>query len=47
MSNEKNTDKTFSAKMGQLIANIFIACVTACLSACLIALTVRFITMLF
>lgn len=44
-----DTDKeiTFGAKVGQFIANVFVACLGACLSAIAIALTVRFITLLF
>lgn len=40
-------EKSFGAKMGQLIANVFVACIAACLSACAIAITVRFITWIF
>lgn len=37
----------FANKLGQLVADIFIACIAACVSACAIALTVRFIMWLF
>lgn len=43
MDNEKN----FSSKVGQFIANVFVACIATCLAACAIAATVRFIAWLF
>lgn len=39
--------KNFGDKVGQFLANVFIACIAACLSACAIAVTIRFITWMF
>ena len=38
---------TFSTKVGQAVANVFVACIATCLAACAIAMTVRFIVWLF
>ena len=38
---------TFSAKMGQLVGCVLVACISACITAVAIALTVRFIAFLF
>ena len=46
-NNNVDRKNTFGYKVGQLVANIFTACVAACISACLIALTVRFIMWMF
>lgn len=40
-------EKTFGNKVGQLIAHVFVGCVTACLCAVMIALAARFIMWLF
>lgn len=44
---DKNNEKSFGTKMGAIVGNVFVACIAICLSACMIALTVRFITLLF
>ena len=38
---------TFSTKAAQFVANMFVGCIAMCLAACVIALTVRFIMLLF
>lgn len=40
-------EKTFGAKVGQLLAYVLVTCFAACVSACAIALTVRFISWMF
>lgn len=39
--------KSFAAKVGQFLGNVFVACIAACLTACAIAITVRLITWMF
>lgn len=40
----KENEKSFSAKAGEFIANLFVACIATCLGACMIAATISFIT---
>lgn len=42
-----NKERSFSSKLGQIVADIFVGCLAACVSAVAIALTVRFIIWLF
>lgn len=46
MDSKDNKNK-FAAKMGQLAADVIVACIAACVSAVVIALTIRFIMFLF
>lgn len=42
-----NKETSFSTKVGHFIGNVFVACLAACISAIAVALTVRFILLLF
>ena len=47
MNNEKEKEKSFSAKLGEFMAILFVTCIAVCLGACAVALTLRFISFLF
>ena len=40
-------EKTFAAKVGRFVGTVCVTCVGVCIAACVIALTLRFITLLF
>lgn len=42
-----NNKDSLGAKLGQLTAHVFVACLTACVCAIMIAGAVRFITWIF
>lgn len=40
-------EKSFAAKVGQFLGNVFVACIAACLTACAVAITLRLIMWMF
>lgn len=40
-------EDSFGTKLGRFLGGLVVTCITACISACMIALTLRFLMLLF